>query len=284
MLEQLLDLEAIGSHRFTTRNHQESFRKTIFGGQVLAQALMAAGRTVRNRPAHSLHAYFLRAGHPNSPVEFTVEHLRDGKNFSARSVNATQDSRLILTLHASFHAPEAGFEHQPPAPADGPTPTALRAAQDGDPSHGHTIGAEFSDPPLDYLPFNNQLKLTTAQSGSEARCWTRARGPLPSTALHHLCALAFASDVALLASALLPHEASLFSDNIFPASIDHSLWFHRVPGFSDWHQYVTDSPWAANARALCRGQFFDRAGNLTATVVQEGLLRPKKFPLEPENA
>ncbi len=276
MLAAILDLEPLAPDRYSTRQHLQNFRRSLFGGQVLAQALMAAGLTVHaGRPPHSLHAYFLRAGHPNAAVEFTVESLRDGKNFSARRVNAIQDSRLILTLHASFHAPEAGFEHQPPAPANGPTPAALHAAQNEDKAHSHTIGAEFREPPLDYLPFNNHLKLTTPQSGSEARCWTRSRGPLPSTALHHFCALAFASDIALLASALLPHDASLFSDNIFPASIDHSLWFHRIPVFSEWHQYITDSPWAADARALCRGQFFDLAGNLTATVAQEGLLRQK---------
>lgn len=277
MLAAILDLEPLEPDRYRTRQHLQNFRHSLFGGQVLAQALMAAGLTVQDgRPAHSLHAYFLRAGHAGSPVEFTVDRLRDGKHFSARSVSAIQDSKLILTLHASFHAPEAGFEHQPPAPPEAPTPVMLATARDNNKSDDHTIGSEFEDPPLDYLPFNNHLKLTTPQPGTEARCWTRARGPLPSTPLHHLCALAFASDVALLASALLPHEASLFSDSIFPASIDHSLWFHRVPAFQDWHQYVTDSPWAGCARALCRGQFFDTTGHLVATVAQEGLLRSQK--------
>lgn len=275
MLAALLDLEPLAPDRYRTRQHQQNFRNSLFGGQVLAQALMAAGLTVDDgRPAHSLHAYFLRAGHAGSPVEFSVARLRDGKNFSARSVSAIQDSRLILTLHASFHAPEIGFHHQPPAPSNEPSPDAL-AGLNNDKSTDRTINTEFNDPPLDYLPFNDHLKLTTPQPGSEARCWTRARGALPATALHHLCALAFASDVALLASALLPHEASLFSDNIFPASIDHSLWFHRVPAFNDWHQYMTDSPWAGDARALCRGQFFNTAGQLVATVAQEGLLRSK---------
>lgn len=274
MLTALLDLEPLAVDHYRTRQHQQNFRHSLFGGQVLAQALMAAGLTVEDgRPAHSLHAYFLRAGHAGSPVEFFVDRLRDGKHFSARSVSATQDSKLILTLHASFHTPEAGFNHQPPAPSKEPTPVALAEALSNDKSPDRTIGSEINDPPLDYLPFNNHLKLTTPQADTEARCWTRARGPLPTTPLHHLCALAFASDVALLASALLPHDASLFSDTIFPASIDHSLWFHRVPVFNDWHQYITDSPWAGDARALCRGQFFDAAGQLVATVAQEGLLR-----------
>src|SRR5690606_20778644 len=112
MLEQLLDLQAIDSQRFTTRNHQESFRKTIFGGQVLAQALMAAGRTVRNRPVHSLHAYFLRAGNVDTPVEYWVENLRDGNSVSSRAVRAIQEGELIFTMQASFQKLETGYEHQ----------------------------------------------------------------------------------------------------------------------------------------------------------------------------
>lgn len=276
MLEQLLDLEAIGSHRFTTRNHQESFRKTIFGGQVLAQALMAAGRTVRNRPAHSLHAYFLRAGRIDSPVEYWVENMRDGNSVSSRFVRAIQEGSLIFTMQASFHKPEEGFEHQACTPSHVLSPEALLNQS---PEDNENLAREFSElgvAPIDFIPYDRRVFESQASDSHSAQFWVRCRESLPADPLMHYCALAFASDLGLLATALLPHPTSLFHGEVYPASMDHSIWFHRPPTFNDWHHYLTDTPWAGGARGFCRGTLYDQQERIVASVCQEGMIRPRR--------
>ncbi len=271
MLAAILELEPCGSQRFIARHHQQNFRHSLFGGQVLAQALMAAGLTVdEHRHVHSLHAYFLRAGNTSSVVELEVETLRDGKHVSTRLVKVHQNQKQIFTLMASFHSPETGFHHQPslcPEVASMRPDATLTAPRPDWPT------AEYlGDAPLDYLPSSDSLINPSPQNESEAHCWMRAREQLGSP-LRNYCALAFASDMALLASALLPHDTTLFSPSIFPASMDHSIWFHRPVDFSQWHHYLTHSPWAGSGRGLCSGAFYDVAGTLIASVSQEGLIR-----------
>lgn len=276
MLEQLLDLEAIDSQRFTTRNHQESFRKTIFGGQVLAQALMAAGRTVRNRPVHSLHAYFLRAGNVDSPVEYWVENLRDGNSVSSRSVRAVQEGELIFTMQASFHKNESGFEHQAYEPTQVLPPETLREQFSDE---NGNLAREFKHlgvAPIDFVPYSREIFDTQASENYSAQFWVRCREDLPADPLVHYCALAFASDLGLLATSLMPHPTSLFKGEVFPASMDHSIWFHRPPTFNDWHHYLTDSPWAGGGRGFCRGALYDQQQRLVASVCQEGMIRPRR--------
>lgn len=277
MLKQLLDLEAIDSQRFTTRNHQESFRKTIFGGQVLAQALMAAGRTVRNRPVHSLHAYFLRAGHVDSPVEYWVESLRDGNSVSSRSVRAVQEGELIFTMQASFHTAEEGFEHQAYTPTHLITPEAVREQLAND--QGDALAREFAHlgvAPIDFIPYNRDIFEPQATQGHDAQFWVRCGEALPADPLFHYCALAFASDLGLLATSLKPHPTSLFSGEVYPASMDHSIWFHRPPTFNDWHHYHTDTPWAGGGRGFCRGALYDQQQRIVASVCQEGMIRTRR--------
>lgn len=274
MLEKLLDLQAIDSQRFTTRNHQESFRKTIFGGQVLAQALMAAGRTVRNRPVHSLHAYFLRAGNVDSPVEYWVENLRDGNSVSSRSVRAVQEGELIFTMQASFHRVESGFEHQTFTPTHVLPPETVRSRFVD--SHGDRLAREFKHlgvAPIDFIPYERDIFDSQVSDARSAQFWVRCNENLPADPLIHQCALAFASDLGLLATSLLPHPASLFSGEVYPASMDHSIWFHRPAKFNEWHHYTTDSPWAGGGRGFCRGAMYDQQGQLVASVCQEGMIR-----------
>lgn len=276
MLEQLLDLQAIDSHRFTTRNHQESFRKTIFGGQVLAQALMAAGRTVRNRPVHSLHAYFLRAGRIDSPVEYWVENMRDGNAVSARFVRAIQEGSLIFTMQASFHKPESGFEHQAFTPGQS---LSSEAMLNQSPDEGESIAREFSElgvAPIDFIPCDRSIFEAKPSDSHSSEFWVRCREPLPADPLKHFCALAFASDLGLLATSMLPHPTSLFHGEIYPASMDHSIWFHRTPSFNDWHHYLTDTPWAGNGRGFCRGALYDQQQRIVASVSQEGMIRSRR--------
>lgn len=272
MLAQLLDLQPIGSHRFTTRNHQESFRKTIFGGQVLAQALMAAGRTVRNRPVHSLHAYFMRAGNVDTPVEYWVENLRDGNSVSSRAVRAIQEGEVIFNMQASFHKHEPGYEHQSSKPAHNIPPEKLLEQQD---EHSIATAKEFRQlgvSPIDFVPYSRNIFGKEASEAS-AQFWVRCNETLPDDPLYHYCALAFASDVGLLATAMMPHPTTLFSGDVFPASMDHSIWFHRQPTFNDWHQYLTESPWAGDGRGFCRGTVYDQKDQIVASVCQEGILR-----------
>ena len=277
MLEQLLDLKAIDSQRFTTRNHQESFRKTIFGGQVLAQALMAAGRTVRNRPVHSLHAYFLRAGNVDSPVEYWVENLRDGNSVSSRAVRAVQEGELIFTMQASFHKHEEGYSHQMFAPTDVVPPEDVSEQHPGGAST--RLAREFrhlSVAPIDFVPYNRDIFEAQASTNQSAQFWVRSREHLPENPLFHYCALAFASDLGLLATSLMPHPTSLFHGEVYPASMDHSIWFHRQPTFTDWHLYLTDSPWAGSGRGFCRGALYDQQQRIVASVSQEGMIRMRR--------
>lgn len=277
MLKLLLDLEAIDSQRFTTRNHQESFRKTIFGGQVLAQALMAAGRTVRNRPVHSLHAYFLRAGSVDSPVEYWVENLRDGNSVSSRSVRAVQEGELIFTMQASFHKIEEGFHHQAFTPTEIESPDLVRARFSD--AEGNSLAREFKHlgvAPIDFVPYNRDVFDPQVSNAQAAQFWVRCNEDLPDDPLMHYCALAFASDLGLLATSLLPHPTSLFHGDVYPASMDHSIWFHRQPNFTDWHHYRTESPWAGGGRGFCRGTLYDQQQRIVASVCQEGMIRLRK--------
>lgn len=283
MLSALLELKPLDSHRFESIVHQQSFRNSLFGGQVLAQGLMAAGQTLaKPRSLHSMHTYFLRPGHIESPVVYDVEVLRDGNSISTREVRAYQDQKLIAQINASFHRPENGFSHELAPPSGRISPSALKAQQArADNAHLARAAEGFAETgPLEFLAYSDHIFDTQATDQTEARFWFRSANPLEAPALNHQCALAFASDIGLLAAALLPHNSSLFGGEVFPASLDHAIWFHRAPDFNQWHQYITDSPWAGHARALCRGAVYDEQDRLVATVVQEGLIRPVPQPVD----
>lgn len=275
MLAKLLQLDALSDTRFITHNHQQNFRNSVFGGQVLAQALMAAGRTVEQRPPNSLHAYFLRAGVADVPIEYQVCVLRDGRSVSARSVNALQDDRLLFSMQASFHQPETGFFHQQHVPQHNVDPETLR--QRGNLQQDLHLVQRASEvmgsTPVELVPYGHEIFEQAPSAEQDVRFWARSAGPLSAQPLEHFCALAFASDIGLLAAALLPHNTSLFAGEVFPASMDHSLWFHKPPKFDHWHQYITNSPWAGDGRALCQGSFYDTDNVLVASVSQEGLVR-----------
>lgn len=276
MLAKLLDLHQLDPTRFLTQTHQESFRNTLFGGQVLAQALMAAGRTVEDRPPNSMHAYFLRAGAADSDIEYQVSILRDGKSVSTRSVNAVQNDALIFSMSASFHNKEPGYQHQLQRPQNSVAPERLlKEPQNVNDMHLVKQATEtLGSTPIELVPYNHSIFSKQPSDETEVRLWLRSGGPLGGHGLRHYCALAFASDIGLLATSLLGHDASLFAGDVFPASMDHSLWFHGQPNFEQWHQYSTTSPWAGSARALCQGAMYDKSGNLVASVSQEGLIRP----------
>lgn len=245
----------------------------VYGGQVVAQALAAAARGIEtDRQAHSLHAYFLRAGDTGRPIVYRVLPDFDGGSFSNRRVVAMQGGKPILNLAASFHRPEEGLVHAVPMP-DVPAPeqcpdfrTALAAAGQKVPSPLFDRLAAFEIRPCPPLP----------QGDLPHRCqWFRMAAPLGDDAVMQRVVLAYASDFALISTALMPHGMGFFSPGVSGASLDHAIWFHQTPPIDDWLLYSMDSPWSGHARGFARGAIYSRDGTLVASVAQEGLLRVK---------
>ena len=247
----------------------------VFGGQVLAQSLTAAQRTVdAGRPVHSLHGYFLRAGDSREPIAFAVERLRDGRSFSARRVHALQFGRPILSMIASFQQPADGLDHQVPMP-DAPPPESL-------PTLGERFaGRETAEArywtrqrPMDLRHVEQPIYLDPdPQRSSHQAVWMRAVDRLPDDPALHAAVLAYASDYSLLEPALRAHGVAWSGSGLKAASLDHAMWWHRPRRADDWILYVQESPSAQGARGLGIGRLYSRDGALVATVAQEGMLR-----------
>jgi acyl-CoA thioesterase-2 len=275
----LLDLEPIEVNLFRGISPDERESQRVFGGQVLGQALVAAGRTQSGGTAHSLHAYFLRPGDPRVPILYQVDRTRDGKSFTTRRVTAIQHGRAIFHLEASFQREEAGPEHElamPPAPA----PESLASFPELMRRSAREAGREWKEASVARRPFDHRY-VTVFNPFLETRLppklqlWLRANGALPSEPLIHQCVLAYASDLTLLDAALLPHGVPWDSDAHQIASLDHAMWFHRGFRADDWLFFDHESPAAAGARGLTIGRVHQRGGRLVASVVQEGLIRPQ---------
>jgi acyl-CoA thioesterase-2 len=278
-LVDLLDLEAIEVNVFRGRSPKDRWQR-VFGGQVLGQALVAAQRTVEGRVCHSLHGYFLRAGDPRTPILYEVDRSRDGTSFSARRVVAVQHGEAIFTLSASFQVEESGLEHQFPMPSV-PAPEDLKSEHEWRlevlsdmPEH---VRNWFARPrPIEIRPVEPANRFAKGNRPPHQTVWFRAVGQLPESAALHQCVLAYASDMTLLDTSLLPHGYNLFSANLQLASLDHAMWFHRPFRADEWLLYVEDSPNAAGARSFNRGMVFRRDGALAASVTQESLIRLRK--------
>ena len=276
-LLSLLDLAKTSDNGFEGLSPAEPVQR-VFGGQVLAQALIAASRTVgQGRLCHSLHAYFLRPGDPSVPISYDVERSRDGASFSARRVVASQKGPPIFTLASSFQRAETGCEHQAQMPVV-PAPEELE-----DDSQVLLRDPALSPAMRGWVarerPFETRSVLGRGLGDRPARAaldhiWLRTRGPLPGDPAIHRALLAFVSDMTLLDTALLPHGKSIFSD-VQVASLDHAMWFHRDFRADDWLLYAQDSPSASGARGFNRGSIYTRDGVLVASVTQEGLIRPR---------
>ncbi|GAB2902274.1 acyl-CoA thioesterase [Microbulbifer echini] len=277
-LSKLLDVEELDRNLFRSRHHVENYRKVLFGGQVLGQALMAATRTVEERLPHSLHAYFLRPGSSELPVIYEVDPIRDGGSFTTRRVVAKQRGRAIFNMSASFQIKEAGFDHQADMPSgDIPAPEGLKNTQQ------LALEAGLVSPQYDQRRYMIDFRPVDPQSyfgaeTREAKCmfWLRAEGEMSDDPIEHRAALCYASDMGLLGTSLQPHDISLFDPHLMPASVDHAMWFHRDFRLDQWLLYVTDSPSAGGARGFTRGQIFTRNGVLVASTAQEGLIRQIK--------
>jgi acyl-CoA thioesterase-2 len=279
-LVALLDLEPAGADRFVGHSPAAGWAR-VYGGQVIAQALVAAARTVPGRPPHSLHAYFLLGGDPAEPILFEVDRVRDGRSFSTRRVSASQRGEPIFVLAASFHVAEDGLEHQAPAPAAPPPeqvfdPQAALAAM-AEPARKRMQALFDRIRPIEFRPIDlgRYAPLRASETrAAEQTVWIRIGGPLPNDPMIHTAALAYLSDMTLLDTALVAHGYAIFDGRHQVASLDHALWLHRPCRADDWLLYVQDSPSSGGARALTRGALYSRDGALAASVAQEGLIRP----------
>ncbi|GLX99023.1 acyl-CoA thioesterase II [Herbidospora sp. NBRC 101105] len=279
-LLDLLDLEQIELDIFRGRSPEERIQR-VFGGQVAAQALMAAARTVdRERQVHSLHAYFIRPGDPAVPIVYTVDRVRDGRSFSTRRVVAVQHGKVIFTMSASFHIEEEGVHHQAAVMPDVPGPENLASLQDrlrkligDDPEWSGWLSRPR---PLDaryVTPLTWEANRDPSLVGPENQVWFRYDADLPDDPLLHVVLAAYASDYTLVDTVLLAHGLAWGSSNISGASLDHAMWFHRRFRADDWILYAQESPWSGGARGLAQGQMFTASGELAVSVVQECLIR-----------
>lgn len=271
-----LSLERLDDDRFRG-GHVDIGSPSVFGGQVLGQALMAAARTVPEHAVHSLHGYFLRAGDKAVPIDYEVDRVRDGASFTMRRVVAVQHGKPIFHLSASFHRREGGVEHQRAMP-DAPPPEGLRDESEGRRELRHllppvALAVVDQARAVEIRPVDPQHLLHPAITPPYAQTWLRAPGELPDDPLIHQALLAYASDFSLLGVAMRPHGLNFMQPKVQGVSLDHAMWFHRDFRFDDWLLYETDSPSAAGARGFCRGSVFTRDGRLVASVAQEGLIR-----------
>jgi acyl-CoA thioesterase II len=276
LLLRLLDLERLELNLFRGQNRDIGTGR-VFGGQVLAQALVAAGRTVEGRRAHSLHGYFMLPGDVRTPIVYQVDRIRDGRSFTTRRVLAIQEGREIFSMLCSFHADEEGIEHGAALPAV-PPPEELpreldlvRAMADRIPEHLRAVYTQ--DRPIDFRPVDPVDPFEPERRDPVKHLWFRAEGTMPEEPILHQAVLAYASDYGLLATAVLPHRLSFMMRRVQAASLDHAVFFHRPFQVDDWLLYAMDSPAAYGARGFTRGTIFTRDGSVVASTVQEGLLR-----------
>lgn len=281
-LVRLLTVSQDESDRFTGTPQPGGVGR-VFGGQVIAQALQAAQSTApAGMAAHSLHAYFLRGGTEGLDTEFDVARDLDGRSFANRRVMARQEGEAILTLTASFQRPEQGLAHQQadmpevPQPEDLPPDADLRrkmVEKAWDRMSEAQRALALRPRPLETRTVGKLHWMNTESSPPFAQTWFRTIAPLPDDPALHRAVIAYASDYTLLGTAALPHGLSWMRGELTGASLDHAIWFHHEARADEWLLYATESPWSGAGRGFNRGHIFDRAGNLVASVAQEGMMR-----------
>ncbi len=276
----LLDLERLELDLFRGQSPDEEESQRVFGGQVIAQALVAAYRTVEARKCHSLHAYFIRPGDPKVPIIYQVDHSRDGGSFTTRRVVAVQHGKQIFNMAASFHVDEAGFHHQHEMP-EVTSPEAIgdrlewrRKFADRLPEkhRGHFLRAR----PVEIREIDPLDPLKPEKAVDIHHLWFRVAREIDEAPWLHHCLMAYASDMALLGTGNRPHGVSWMTGDVMSASLDHAMWFHAPIRFDGWHLYAMDSPYAGGGRSFNRGKIYNQSGELVASVAQEGLMRPVK--------
>jgi acyl-CoA thioesterase-2 len=276
-LVDVLTLEQIEVNLFRGQSPKDEVGR-IFGGQVIAQALLAAYATVEGRICHSLQAYFIRPGDPTIPVLYEAERSRDGKSFTTRRVIAIQRGEQILNLAASFQVEEQGFEHQTEAP-EARNPDDLPSDADRWIEAAKRFPERFAnvsrrERAIELRSDDHVDWFDPKPAPARQRVWFRARQPVQGVAMNQ-AVLAYASDMSLLGTSMRPHGVTWFKGGVQTASLDHILWFHRPVHAHEWHLYDQDSPSASGARGFNRGSIYAQDGRLVASVAQEGLIRPR---------
>ncbi len=258
-LIDLLSLEQLEDNLFRA-SHPADRERRLYGGQIMAQALMAGEQTVAGYNAHSLHGYFLRPGDPKVPAIIRVERSRDGRSFASRRIVVIQHGEAIFTMEASFQREESGVTHQavmpdltPPEPAQ--IPDYL-----------------YEAPFLTWRFEFRRLQSETPQPPQQY-VWFKANGPVPADSALNRCLLVYESDNTLLGTSRLPHRGSYDRNRMQVASLDHAMWFHGPVQVDEWLLYAQDSPSTSAGRGLTRGSIFTADGRLVASTVQEGLIR-----------
>ena len=275
----ILNLETLEQNLFRGLSPQAGWQR-VFGGQVIGQALVAAYRTIEDRAAHSLHAYFLRAGDPKVPIIYDVDRIRDGSSFSTRRVVAIQHGQAIFSMAASFHKHEEGLSHQAkmpevPQPEALPSEAELKEGMIG--RMPEPLKAYWQrERPIEIRPVDLSRYTSPGKRTASQQVWIKANGDLGDDLALNQCVLAYASDFTLLDTALIAHGRFVFDPTLMLASLDHAIWFHRRFRVDDWLLYSQDSPSSAGSRAFCRGTLFTRAGELVASTAQEGLVRERR--------
>lgn len=276
-LSELLDIETIDTNLFRGRQPDTELQR-VFGGQVAAQALIAADRTVSEGfRAHSLHSYFLRPGDTAVPIVYDVENLRDGRSFATRRVIARQHGRPIYLMSVNFQVDEEGLEHQDAMPQVPGPEQGIPLSELFDRGPGKGVGAwEREWAALDVRYIGNSRVGGVPEDESRparAQLWVRIGGELPADPLEHQAAFTYASDMTLIGAALVPHDRTIASPGMQVASLDHTIWFHKPFRADEWWLYDQNSPAATGGRGLVLARVFSQSGDLVATVAQEGLIR-----------
>jgi len=276
-LVDLLQLERLEDNLFRGQS-RDIGTKYVFGGQVLGQALSAAQQTVEpERSAHSLHAYFLRAGDIAAPIVYNVERARDGGSFSVRRVVAIQHGQPIFNCSVSFQIAEPGVEHQLPMPAV-PKPDDLPSGPQIPPEKLALVPAKLQRwlamrGPFEFRRVYPRDELNPGKQPPYQHVWFRLIDKAPDDVVLQRAMLAYASDFHLIGTTTFPHGISYLQKNVQMASLDHALWFHRPFRVDEWLLYSCDSPTAQGARGLARGMIYTEDGRLVASTAQEGLIR-----------
>ncbi|QCZ93495.1 acyl-CoA thioesterase II [Salinimonas iocasae] len=279
-MSSLFELESIEKGLFRGQSWDLGFR-ALFGGQVLGQALAAAHNTVDDdRVVHSFHTYFLLPGDAKKPVVYDVEVVRDGRSFSARRVKAIQDGRNIFYMTASFQTVEEGMTHQYAEMPDVPDPESL----DSDITFYEKNYEKLSTSMQEALSYHKPIDIRTVDAANSFKAqarepvrhvWLKARDEMDDNLGLHQATLAYASDYHFLSTALRPHGIAVSDKGLRMATIDHAMWFHRPVNLNDWLLYAMESPFSGNSRGIVKGQIFNRAGELVASTMQEGMIRKK---------
>ncbi len=278
-LKELLRLEKIEENIFRGQNYKAPWKR-VFGGQVLAQSLHAVHNTVpEDRILHSMHGYFILAGDIEMPIIYDVDRIRDGGSFTTRRAVAIQKGRAIFNMAASFQHEREGLDHQIAMP-NVPDPESLKSdvelLKPLKKIAPEVVDALYHERPIEFRPVEVIDPIRPQKSSPLRHVWLRAKGTLSDELRLHQEVLAYASDYNLLTTAMLPHQDEVKRGEMFFASLDHAMWFHRAFRADDWLLYQLESPSASNTRGFTRGNIFDKNGVLIASVAQEGLMMKRR--------